>query len=353
MTANRATISVVITSYNYADFVGTAIESALKQTRPPDEVVVVDDGSTDRSREVIASFGAAVKAVFKQNEGNKVTVNRGYQESSGSIVLFLDADDALYPDALRRIEEACKPGIVAVQYDLDIIDGGGNLLGRRFCNFGSSTSPDEIAAQFARTGTYVWPVTSGNAYDRSFLERVMPLIPPVSHDGVLNTIAPLYGRVARISEPLGQYRLHSRNLSTTDGRGGFGRHPDFARAIRIRREEFEILAEHARKLGNVLPRGYLLDNELVFVNYRLMAMRIGQQYPGAADDSAVRLWRRGVALALGGEYRSKAKLAHVVWLTALLLSPRMVARQLLALRFGRAELLQSFRAMLGRARRAG
>src|SRR5262249_42867024 len=135
----------------------------------------------------------------------------------------------------------------------------------------------------------------------------------------------------------------------TNTAGSIGRHPDFARAIRIRKEEFAALAEHARVLGVAVPAGNLLDNELIFVNYRLMARRIGQPYPDMASDSALALWGGGMALALGDEYGWRRKLAHAAWLTVLLLAPTAgAARMLLRLRFGRAELLRPVRLVFNR-----
>ncbi len=189
----RTTISVIITNYNYERYIGSAIDSVIAQTRPADEIIVIDDGSTDRSRERIEAYGDKVRAIFQPNQGIKVISNTGYRISNGSVVLYLDADDRLYPTALELVEQAYRPGVAKVQYDLDVVDEFGNPAGRRFCNFSTHMNEESTARSFARTATYVWPVTSGNAYAREFLSRVMPLTPPESHDGVLNTIAPLYG----------------------------------------------------------------------------------------------------------------------------------------------------------------
>src|SRR5689334_13928789 len=92
-------VSIVIDNYNTARFVGEAIESALGQTRPDVEVVVVDDGSTDGSRDVIAGFEGRVRVVLQENRGQAGAVNTGYAAVSGDVVLFLDGDDVLLPGA--------------------------------------------------------------------------------------------------------------------------------------------------------------------------------------------------------------------------------------------------------------
>jgi glycosyltransferase involved in cell wall biosynthesis len=348
MTADRPTFAIVITCYNYGHYVGQAIESALGQTRAADEVIVLDDGSTDNSQSVILSFGDSVRAIFQANEGYKKTINRGFHETQADIVLFLDADDALDPHALEKVEKVWCPGLAKVQFDLEIIDGEGRQLGRRFANFARDIPCRETAARFRTTGTYRWPVTSGNAHARQFLEQVMPLTPPVGPDGVLNTIAPLYGGVYTIGEALGSYRLHGRNLSRTDGQGEFKRHPDFARRISFRRREFDLLREHAQATSFPLPRVNLLDNELVFVNYRLMARKIAQSYEGQEGDSVPRLWRRGMRLALG-EASWRAVIANSAWLTLLALAPRLLAAALVVLRFNRAEFFRSAKEKINRA----
>src|SRR4051795_10336845 len=94
--------SIVINNYNYGRFLRESIQSALAQTHPNCEVIVVDDGSTDDSREIITSYGQRVKPIFKENAGQGSTFNAGFPVSSGDFVCFLDSDDTLYPDAMQR-----------------------------------------------------------------------------------------------------------------------------------------------------------------------------------------------------------------------------------------------------------
>ncbi len=343
----RPSFAIVITCYNYGHYVGQAIESALAQTRPADEIIVLDDGSTDDSGSVISSYGGRIKPIFQNNQGYKEAINRGFRETSADIVLFLDADDALHPAALEKVEKAWCPGLAKVQFDLEIIDGEGRRLGRRFANFARDISCRDTAAAFRTTGTYRWPVTSGNAHARQFLEQVMPLTPPIGHDGVLNTIAPLYGGVYTIGEALGLYRLHGRNMSMSDARGAFQRHPDFSRQISFRRREFEMLREYAGRKGFPLPQGNLLDSELVFVNYRLMSRRIRQNYEGQAEDGILRLWWRGMRLS-AGESSWRAVLANGFWLSLLAAAPRRLAETMIVLRFNRAAFFRSARERIDR-----
>lgn len=97
-----SSITVIIPTYNYGRFIAEAIESALGQTLGPVEVIVVDDGSTDDTAEVVARFGDAVKYVRQDNAGVCVARNRGVAESSGELIAFLDADDIWEPTKLEK-----------------------------------------------------------------------------------------------------------------------------------------------------------------------------------------------------------------------------------------------------------
>ncbi|HKY30576.1 MAG TPA: glycosyltransferase family A protein [Pyrinomonadaceae bacterium] len=94
-------VSVVISCYNHEEYLGEAIESVLAQTYPHFEVIVVDDGSTDRSWDVAQEF-SGIRSIQQENRGTPAaTRNRGLQESRGEYVVFLDGDDRLLPHALE------------------------------------------------------------------------------------------------------------------------------------------------------------------------------------------------------------------------------------------------------------
>ena len=116
MSATPITVSVITPCYNGARFLRTTLESALSQTQPPLEIIVIDDGSTDESAAIAESFGPPVRVLRQANQGESVARNRGIAEARGSHVLFLDADDLLAPQALERLTSALanKPGAVAL-----------------------------------------------------------------------------------------------------------------------------------------------------------------------------------------------------------------------------------------------
>jgi glycosyltransferase involved in cell wall biosynthesis len=98
-------VSILINNYNYGRYIGEAIDSALAQTYKNREVVVVDDGSTDNSAEVIASYGDRIRLVAKENGGQSSAFNAGFQASRGRLICFLDSDDVFEPHKVDRVVE--------------------------------------------------------------------------------------------------------------------------------------------------------------------------------------------------------------------------------------------------------
>ena len=109
-------ISVVIPCYNSARWVGEAVKSALAQTRSPDEIIVVDDGSSDDPASVLRPFGDRVRLVRRENGGLSAARNTGAAVASGEWLLFLDADDKLFLDALEHLERTATESGAGVVY---------------------------------------------------------------------------------------------------------------------------------------------------------------------------------------------------------------------------------------------
>jgi len=211
--AERA--SVVVNNYNYGRFLAKSIESALGQTYPNTEVLVVDDGSTDDSREVIAGYSGRIIPVLKENGGQASALNAGVRASRGEVVLFLDADDLLLPTAVEKAVEAFREGDVAkVHWPLWALNEGGDRTGQLIP--GHPLSEGDLRETVLRLGpeSNEWPPTTGNACARSFLEDVYP-IPEQEYrlcaDAYLFTLAPAYGRIRTLPDPQGCYRIHGLN----------------------------------------------------------------------------------------------------------------------------------------------
>ena len=170
-------VSVLINNYNYGRYLGEAIDSALGQTYPHVEVVVVDDGSTDDSREVITGYEDRVVAVFKPNGGQASAFNAGFAASSGDVVCFLDADDSFTAEKATEVVTAfaehpdvgsCFHPVQWVSEDDTPLAGQSGLRGvsRRF---------DFRAEMRSGCSSFPAPATSGLCFRRSLLARIFPM----------------------------------------------------------------------------------------------------------------------------------------------------------------------------------
>jgi len=127
--AKALLVSVIIPTYNYAHFIGEAIESVLAQTYRNFEIIVVDDGSTDDTAQVVSRF-SSVRYLFQTNKGIAPARNTGLKFSLGECLVFLDADDRLLPDCLATsincLENNSQLGFVSGQWER--IDAHGKAL---------------------------------------------------------------------------------------------------------------------------------------------------------------------------------------------------------------------------------
>lgn len=209
--------SVIINNHNYGRFLREAIDSALHQTYSKTEVVVVDDGSTDHSREVIEAYAGQVKVVLKEHGGQGSAFNAGLATSQGEVILFLDSDDLLFPSAVERsVVFFSDPEVVKVHWRLRVIDEHGRETGQ-FRPGGNLPEGDLREAAFRLGPTnHLSAPTSGNAWSRSFLEAISP-VPEMFWQGAdtyLFELAPFYGILRRIPEPQSLYRKHGSNFHT-------------------------------------------------------------------------------------------------------------------------------------------
>jgi glycosyltransferase involved in cell wall biosynthesis len=124
-------VSVVIPTYNRERLIARAVESVLAQTFKDYEIILIDDGSTDQTKEILRSFEGRIRYIYQTNAGISGARNRGIQESSGEYIAFLDSDDTWLPEKLAeqvRILDT-RPEIGIVYARMPIINEAGKQIG--------------------------------------------------------------------------------------------------------------------------------------------------------------------------------------------------------------------------------
>ena len=210
----RPGVSVVIPSYNLARFLAVAVDSVLRQEYSPVEIIVVDDGSTDPTREVVAAYGERVRYVHQLNAGVSAARNTGIAAARFPFVAFLDADDEWLPGMLSRIMAtfARLPeayGLVACGFR--VMDKAGAELGRKMRaddSEGEVTASDLVLMNRFAADTVV--------VKRSVLERAGLFDTNLvsSEDRDLWIRIAQHSRIHRLSDPLVKVRTHVGSLST-------------------------------------------------------------------------------------------------------------------------------------------
>lgn len=213
-------VSIIIANYNYARYLNAAVTSVLEQSYQNFEIVIVDDGSTDNSREVIENIQKQhpdrVRTIFQANQGQGGAFNTGFAVSSGEIIAFLDADDVWKPNKLERIlREFSDSKVVGVMHQLENIDADGNQL---------ETSPplalpNNLAELIIKTGNaWFFSPTSALSYRRHALSQVFPVDAVkwrTCVDGCIIYCTSFLGEIKTLPDFLGGYRIHGANNHIT------------------------------------------------------------------------------------------------------------------------------------------
>lgn len=211
-------VSVILCNYNYGRYVGQAIKSVLAQEYGNFELIIVDDGSTDNSREIIRSYAekhlTKIIAIYQENKGQAAAFNAGFERARGKYCAFLDSDDLWKKDKLKKAVEAFEQGgLSVVQHNLEVIDEDSNPTGRIHPGLKPGIQ-NVLDAYFRENHTNFFSATSGIVCLKSILKNVMPLDPEwrICADIALTRPLPLFGNVCTMPELLGYYRIHGSNL---------------------------------------------------------------------------------------------------------------------------------------------
>jgi glycosyltransferase involved in cell wall biosynthesis len=221
-------VSVLVVNYNYAEYIGEAIESVLGQTYQNFELVICDDGSTDNSCEVIGNYvqgDPRVKLIRKKNGGQPSAMNAAYRGSGGDIICLLDSDDAFFRQKLETVVEVFRedPMVGLVAHRVLRIDSRGRPHG--ITPLFSRLPSGWIGQDLLRNGGVVnLGSTSGISLRREVAQRIFPLpeerisgrdtVNMMGADTLIMRLAPLMAYVKSLHQPLAKYRFHGKSLTS-------------------------------------------------------------------------------------------------------------------------------------------
>ncbi|MBV9282479.1 MAG: glycosyltransferase family 2 protein [Chloroflexi bacterium] len=238
-------VTILIDTYNYARFIGRAIESALDQeyTGPRLQILVVDDGSTDNTAEVVRQYSPRVRYIGKANGGQASALNVGFREAEGDIVCLLDADDYFYSGKVQRVADAFRrhPEVGLVYDEFDIVDSMGASLGK-VCpeptwtgyRLPLATVPAQLRPLILLGHPWTC-ITSAMSVRRSVMDglEVPEDVFPHSPDLFLGLVLPFLTEVAIIETAITAYVYHGDNVglfrSSAANRATYERQMDYIR----------------------------------------------------------------------------------------------------------------------------
>ena len=202
-------VTVYITCFNYERFVRTAIESVLQQTYKKIDLIVIDDGSTDKSAEIINEYSSKenVRIFFQKNIGLNKTNNKAIKLSKGSYIIRLDADDYFHPKAIEKLVNKLNGDTqaAAVFPDYINVDIYGNEINRvKRINFSKEVTIYDLPAHGACTMLRKGYLKKLGGYDEEFDRQD-------GYDIWLKIISKY--KVLKLNEPLFYYRQHGFNLT--------------------------------------------------------------------------------------------------------------------------------------------
>jgi len=217
----KITTSVIICAYNYAQFLPRCLRSVLSQSQPASEIIVVDDGSTDETAKIVASF-SKIRYVRHDNAGKAASFNRGFREAQGDVICHLDADDYWLPRKLERITAMLAHyNVGGILHDAVYVDGEDNYL------YGSEPAEQvptihQLSLQDVLLMCFIYRplnaisgglgVANTICVRREAVSDCLPLPPDLglAVDGALIFGAARHG-VVYLSEKLSAYRHHGNN----------------------------------------------------------------------------------------------------------------------------------------------
>ena len=221
MSDKKPLVSVLISAHNYGRFIDDCIESLLSQTFPRKdmEIIVVDDGSTDDTRDRIKKYHGSIKYIYQENKGQGASVNTGFQNSCGEIIVLMDADDYCAKNKIECIVDCYNKYNCEVLFHNLTVVGEGHGLRMEDYNLCTAEKIDRDMYRFTldniiKKGIFPpQPPTSGHSYKRRVFAKLLPVPEEYTNSADMYLrllVLPKCG-IYYLRKSLGYYRNHSRN----------------------------------------------------------------------------------------------------------------------------------------------
>lgn len=215
MSTDQPLVTALINTYNYGRYLPFAINSVLVQTYENIEIIVVDDGSTDHTRDILAQYGDKISAVRTENGGQGHAFNVGIPKARGELLMLLDADDVWLPNKVERMVElaARHPNAAMLYHQFTNMDRNGREIGPPQP---ATLMNGDYRAKYLRSGGSWWsPITSVLVLRPAHIKQLLPM-PTYAHregaDTLITDFCAVTGEIATLPASLTLRRLHGSNL---------------------------------------------------------------------------------------------------------------------------------------------
>lgn len=201
-------------NYNYCNYIGEAIESVLSQTYQNIELIIVDDGSTDNSTDIISSCDdPRLIKIFQENQGQAAAINKGFQYSKGEIIAFIDSDDFWAENKIEVvIDKFQKFDVCAVQHSHYIVDSDSINSNKIHPNLRPGLY-NMLDIFIKNNDVCYFSTTSGISARKEYLDKIFPIDSEwkICADVAFSYPLAFFGDVYTTKEILGYYRIHDLN----------------------------------------------------------------------------------------------------------------------------------------------
>jgi Glycosyl transferase family 2 len=314
----RSFVSVLIDTYNHERFIEKAIVSALEQDFPAAdrEIIVVDDGSTDRTPEIVKKFEPHVRLLRKENGGQASAFNAGIPECKGEIIAFLDGDDWWAPGKLRRVAE-----VFAKEYAVGLVGHGIiETFADRTERIVATEKNERLkldslsaARVFRLRKSYLG--TSRMALRARLARAILPVPEAlvIEADEYLFTLAAAIGEIIILQDALTHYHIHGGNLYLAPGKENNG----------LRRKQ-RVMEALASSLRTILPeKGVPADvNECIVEIVQAEADQLRLMTDGGGPWETFQTERKIYDVLHGDASRGHKLFRAITMIPALMLPPR-------------------------------